>query len=496
MSKKNYDSIREALQFSELTPEEKEQRGILCRLYGPCASIEVPTRNGRFYSESLWNNVFNSELVKEMFANGGVVGELDHPTDREETCSDRIAVIMPEVPKKDKDGHLICYLDVIDTPTGRIVYQLAKYGYKLGISSRGSGDIIEGIDGEEVDPSTYEFKGFDIVLIPAVKEARLEMTESLDGKTFKQAINESIERSTGSERKIMQEALAKLNIDYSSEKRDNIEADDDGLSVVKELQKSLRENKILKKTIADLQEKLSVCYAKEAKQKESVEVNNQTRISLTESEKQNEDLKVKVNSLTEQLNTSTSEREDAVKKFDSMRKANSLLLKKSSESKRKIDEALKKKDDEMRSLKKELSSIKESLNEELKNAKAETKSLKEEIESEREEHKKQISEANKASERYKDIARLAVERYIANKANMLSVSPRDIKEKLSKGYSFSDIDRVCESIQGYQVKMNQLPFKAESGARISIRESNSMKLNRNYDDDIDQSLIDLVNVYK
>lgn len=45
--------IKEALQFQELTPEEKERRGILGRLYGPCASISIPTRNGRKYNEKL-----------------------------------------------------------------------------------------------------------------------------------------------------------------------------------------------------------------------------------------------------------------------------------------------------------------------------------------------------------------------------------------------------------------------------------------------------------
>ena len=41
------DKIREALQFQDLTEEEKQKRGILGRLYGPCASIVIPTRNCR-----------------------------------------------------------------------------------------------------------------------------------------------------------------------------------------------------------------------------------------------------------------------------------------------------------------------------------------------------------------------------------------------------------------------------------------------------------------
>lgn len=45
------DLIKETLAFTELTPEEKEKRGILGRLYGPCADILNPTRNGRLYPD-------------------------------------------------------------------------------------------------------------------------------------------------------------------------------------------------------------------------------------------------------------------------------------------------------------------------------------------------------------------------------------------------------------------------------------------------------------
>jgi hypothetical protein len=43
------------LMFEDLSQEEKAKRGILGRLYGPCASISIPTRNGRFYSKSIGN---------------------------------------------------------------------------------------------------------------------------------------------------------------------------------------------------------------------------------------------------------------------------------------------------------------------------------------------------------------------------------------------------------------------------------------------------------
>ena len=118
--------------FKPLSQEEKEKRGILGRLTGPIATCVSATRNRRFYSDKLWEKAFESPLVKEMFAQGGLPGELDHPVDRDETDSSRIAVMMPEAPKKNDKGQLIAVLDIINTPCGQIAYQLAKYGYKLG----------------------------------------------------------------------------------------------------------------------------------------------------------------------------------------------------------------------------------------------------------------------------------------------------------------------------------------------------------------------------
>lgn len=220
------DKIREALHFQELTPEEKQSRGILGRLYGPCASFIAPTRNDRFYGDELWTNVFEkNEIVKEMFDNGGIPMELDHPLgDREETTSINIAAILPERPKKDKDGHLITYVDILDTPSGKIVYTLAKYGFKWGISSRGSGELISDYDGHEsVDPTSYDFQTFDLVLLPAVKDARLTFVESYDAKQktamkkMKRELKEALSTASDGDRKIMENALDNLKINLDDE---------------------------------------------------------------------------------------------------------------------------------------------------------------------------------------------------------------------------------------------------------------------------------------
>lgn len=208
-------SIKEMLNLQELTEDEKKSRGILGRLFGPCASITDTTRNGRLYSDELWDNVFNNnDLIKEQFNNGGIAMELDHPIDREETDSTRIAALMPEPPKKDDTGHLICYVDIIDTPCGKIAYQLAKYGYKLGISSRGTGDVRAD---DSVDPNTYDFTTFDLVLIPAVKDARLSMCESLDTNKVKltEALKKDYADCDENQKKIFKSTINDLDIDVN-----------------------------------------------------------------------------------------------------------------------------------------------------------------------------------------------------------------------------------------------------------------------------------------
>lgn len=218
-------------EYQRLSKEEMERRGILGRLIGPCASFTAPTRNGRHYSEQLWENVFNDPIMKERIENGVCYGELGHPTDREETDMEKIALCLAEVPKKGKDGKLRAVFDILSTPNGKILKSLCDYGSTIGISSRGSGDLEEDWDGNEsVNPDTYTCEGFDAVLIPAVKEARLQyVNESLNkkryNKTLRDKLTESINKEDETNQKIMLESLDTLGIklDESEDLVDDID---------------------------------------------------------------------------------------------------------------------------------------------------------------------------------------------------------------------------------------------------------------------------------
>lgn len=217
-------------EYKHLSEEEQRARGILGRLVGPCADFIHKTRNDRKYSEELWENVFNNPIMKEKIANRCCFGELNHPSDRTEVDIKNVAICLAELPKKGKDGKLYSVFDILNTPNGRILKALCDYGCKIGISSRGQGDIT----GDEVDPDTYECECFDAVLIPGVEAARLNyVNESLDTSyiKLKKELKESFDKASDDEKEIMKATLENLNIEITEEAKkddneDKVDSDD------------------------------------------------------------------------------------------------------------------------------------------------------------------------------------------------------------------------------------------------------------------------------
>ena len=222
--------ISEGIRYQKLTEEEKKARGILGRLVGVCADFNKATRNGRKYSEQLWENVFNNPIMQEKIKNKVCYGELGHPEDRAEIDPEKIAVCLSEQPVKNKNGQLEAVFDILDTPNGRILKTLCDYGSILGVSSRGQGDIITDYDGQEaVDPDTYECECWDIVLIPAVESARMDyVREGLDTKKLKlrKALTEAFNKENEEGKKVMAETLEELNIKLDEAKKDDKKDDE------------------------------------------------------------------------------------------------------------------------------------------------------------------------------------------------------------------------------------------------------------------------------
>lgn len=207
--------ILEALQMQPLSEEEMTARHILGRMYGPIASCVESTRNTRLYNRELWERALQDEIFLEKVATKALFLELGHPADREETDMKQTCACIPEVPKIVGDD-LCAYVDILDTPNGRLLKTLVDYGFVPGISSRGSGDVM---DNNQVDPETFFLETWDIVQLPAVKKARLNICESLDsdGAKLKKALVESYKAAKEEDKDTMKKALENLNIDIEEE---------------------------------------------------------------------------------------------------------------------------------------------------------------------------------------------------------------------------------------------------------------------------------------
>ena len=171
---------------------------VIATLYGVLSDFGNVTRNNRLYSRELWEKVLNSPIMKELEETKTLFGEPDHPMDVE----NRLDVHLPYVshivrePKIDyKTNTVKGYLDILDTPYGRIIKTLVDYGCTLGVSSRGSGEVISQGDKDIVDPDKYVFITWDIVARPSNVEARVHEIDTihLDPNSSNKTVYELLE---------------------------------------------------------------------------------------------------------------------------------------------------------------------------------------------------------------------------------------------------------------------------------------------------------------
>ena len=488
----------------------KNNPAILGTLTGPCADIIHPTRNERLYSDKLWENVFNNEIVKEYFEAGGVFGELGHPADRSETDMEKIAICMPEPPTKGKNGLLMGRWDILNTPNGRILKTLVDYGYKIGISSRGTGDVYTDENGQErVDEDTYDFQGFDAVLLPAVKAARLEaLKESYNSKTLKQALTESLNKASEDEKKVMKETLKDLNINLdetnecNSENCSDIKSEDESIQeqskiqeeainngsdeIIKDLQEAVKNRAIAEARILELQNKLAVSDTEVKKVNEELARYKSLAANLSISAKNAKRLSEEVSNLKEQI----------TKKDLLITKLNESKKSEMSDSKR-LTESLDKKDKEIKVLKENFKSYKTQSEAQVKELTENIEILRKESEEQHSDFSRKIAKTSKLAESYKKLANDTIRRYIESKADMIGVTANEIRSKLNEKFTVEDIDKICEDLQSYKVNISKLPFKIDRNTRVKVVESknDNLRIDTGIDDDVDESLMRMAKNY-
>ena len=122
----------------------------------------VENQNGRVYPKEEITRAVNN--IRTRLSKGEtVLGELDHPEELQINL-DRVSHIITDMHVEENDG--MGKLKIIETPMGNIAKSLLKAGAKLGVSSRGSGNVSE--SGKVSD---FDIVTVDIVAQPSAPDA-------------------------------------------------------------------------------------------------------------------------------------------------------------------------------------------------------------------------------------------------------------------------------------------------------------------------------------
>jgi hypothetical protein len=104
------------------------------------------------------------QTLNEQIAKGSVLGEIDHPDDLKINL-DRVSHSIVSMDMEGANG--IGKLKLLPTPMGLLIKTMLEAGVKLGVSSRGSGNVNEGTG----EVSDFEIITVDVVAQPSAPQA-------------------------------------------------------------------------------------------------------------------------------------------------------------------------------------------------------------------------------------------------------------------------------------------------------------------------------------
>jgi len=149
-------------------------------LSGKLQEADCRNGNGREYPAAILEREMKnySKLVKERRA----LGELDHPDDSVinlKNASHMVTSVWWEGP------NVMGKVQVLNTPSGKILQELVNDGVKLGISSRGLGSVSES-QGRTIVEDDFQLICFDFVSEPSTPNAFM-IKEAKENKVFTKA---------------------------------------------------------------------------------------------------------------------------------------------------------------------------------------------------------------------------------------------------------------------------------------------------------------------
>ena len=156
--------LREHLTFDQarmVTETDNDGKDLFMK--GICIQGGVKNANKRVYPVNEIQDAV-STLNEQINQGMSVLGEVDHPDDLKINL-DRVSHMVTEMWMDGPNGY--GKMKILPTPMGNLVKTMLESGVKLGVSSRGSGNVTE----SSGDVSEFEIVTIDVVAQPSAPDA-------------------------------------------------------------------------------------------------------------------------------------------------------------------------------------------------------------------------------------------------------------------------------------------------------------------------------------
>ena len=160
--------------LNEMDLHESTSNGVkTLKFKGKFQEAEAINKNKRMYPKAVLSS--NVDRLLESLSNGGLVGELDHPTDsiiHFGNASHKVTKLWWE------NNTLMGEGVILNTPCGKVLRALIDDDVRVGISSRGVGNGKVNNEGVLVIGESYKLITFDAVADPSTNAAFQERVAS------------------------------------------------------------------------------------------------------------------------------------------------------------------------------------------------------------------------------------------------------------------------------------------------------------------------------
>jgi len=162
MANKLYEFLSFDRAHVQLLEEDNKTGGKDLFMKGIFIEGDIRNQNQRVYPKGEIARAVNT-ITEKLSTGQSVMGELDHPEELSINL-DRVSHLITEMWMEGANGY--GKLKIVPTPMGNIIKTLLQSGAKLGVSSRGSGNV-----GDNGSVSEFEIVTVDIVAQPSAPNA-------------------------------------------------------------------------------------------------------------------------------------------------------------------------------------------------------------------------------------------------------------------------------------------------------------------------------------